>query len=136
MFKEYFKELEEESIRDNFVTVYELMDEVMDFGFPQTTDSKILQEWVLDWVPVNQYCSLSWKAWLDISDCNTGAVLKHTTKLTDIQQTDIQHTTKLADIQQSDIQQTTKHTDIQQTKIQHTTKLTDFQLTDFQLTDI
>lgn len=45
MFKEYFKELEEESIRDNFVTVYELMDEVMDFGFPQTTDSKILQEW-------------------------------------------------------------------------------------------
>lgn len=44
VFKEYFKELEEESIRDNFVTVYELMDEVMDFGFPQTTDSKILQE--------------------------------------------------------------------------------------------
>lgn len=44
VFKEYFKELEEESVRDNFVTVYELMDEVMDFGFPQTTDSKILQE--------------------------------------------------------------------------------------------
>uniref|UniRef100_A0A4W5MTE4 Adaptor related protein complex 1 subunit mu 3 n=1 Tax=Hucho hucho TaxID=62062 RepID=A0A4W5MTE4_9TELE len=46
VFKEYFKELEEESIRDNFVTVYELMDEVMDFGFPQTTDSKILQEYI------------------------------------------------------------------------------------------
>lgn len=44
VFREYFKELEEESIRDNFVTVYELLDEVMDFGFPQTTDSKILQE--------------------------------------------------------------------------------------------
>lgn len=23
------------------------MDELMDFGYPQTTDSKILQEWVL-----------------------------------------------------------------------------------------
>uniref|UniRef100_A0A8C5EYT5 AP-1 complex subunit mu-1-like n=1 Tax=Gouania willdenowi TaxID=441366 RepID=A0A8C5EYT5_GOUWI len=46
VFQEYFKELEEESIRDNFVTVYELMDEVMDFGFPQTTDSKILQEYI------------------------------------------------------------------------------------------
>ncbi|XP_005737083.1 adaptor related protein complex 1 subunit mu 3 [Pundamilia nyererei] len=46
VFKEYFKELEEESIRDNFVTVYELMDEVMDFGFPQTTESKILQEYI------------------------------------------------------------------------------------------
>lgn len=44
VFIEYFKSLEEESIRDNFVTVYELMDEVMDFGFPQTTDSKILLE--------------------------------------------------------------------------------------------
>lgn len=44
VFCEYFKELEEESIRDNFVIVYELLDELMDFGFPQTTDSKILQE--------------------------------------------------------------------------------------------
>jgi hypothetical protein len=43
---EYFKELEEESIRDNFVIIYELMDEMMDFGFPQTTESKILQECV------------------------------------------------------------------------------------------
>ncbi|KAG8429376.1 hypothetical protein GDO86_005137 [Hymenochirus boettgeri] len=44
VFTEYFKELEEESIRDNFVIIYELLDEVMDFGFPQTTESKILQE--------------------------------------------------------------------------------------------
>jgi len=41
---EYFKELKEESIRDNFVVIYELMDELRDFGYPQTTDSKILQE--------------------------------------------------------------------------------------------
>ncbi|XP_043551052.1 AP-1 complex subunit mu-1-like [Chiloscyllium plagiosum] len=46
VFTEYFKELEEESIRDNFVIIYELLDEVMDFGFPQTTDSKILQEYI------------------------------------------------------------------------------------------
>lgn len=38
--------MEEESIRDNFVIIYELMDELMDFGYPQTTDSKILQEYV------------------------------------------------------------------------------------------
>lgn len=46
VFCEYFKELEEESIRDNFVIIYELLDELMDFGFPQTTDSKILQEYI------------------------------------------------------------------------------------------
>ena len=44
VFVEYFKDLEEESIRDNFVIIYELLDEFMDFGFPQTTDTKILQE--------------------------------------------------------------------------------------------
>ncbi len=30
VFSEYFKELEEESIRDNFVIIYELLDELMD----------------------------------------------------------------------------------------------------------
>ena len=46
VFSEYFKELEEESIRDNFVIIYELLDEFMDFGYPQTTDTKILQEYI------------------------------------------------------------------------------------------
>jgi len=44
--EQYFKELDEESIRDNFVIVYELMDEMMDFGYPQTTEAKILQEYI------------------------------------------------------------------------------------------
>ncbi|KAI8907364.1 Mu homology domain-containing protein [Gorgonomyces haynaldii] len=46
VFTEYFKELEEESIRDNFVIIYELLDEMLDFGYPQTTESKILQEYI------------------------------------------------------------------------------------------
>lgn len=43
---EYFKNLEEESIRDNFVVIYELLDEMIDYGFPQTTDTKILKEYI------------------------------------------------------------------------------------------
>jgi len=46
VFTEYFKELEEESIRDNFVIIYELLDELVDFGYPQFTETKILQEYV------------------------------------------------------------------------------------------
>lgn len=46
VFKHYFQELEEESIRDNFVVVYELLDEVMDFGYPQFTEAKILSEFI------------------------------------------------------------------------------------------
>merc|ERR1711959_136194 len=47
VFENYFKELEEESIRDNFVIIYELLDEMMDFGYPQTTEPKILKEFIL-----------------------------------------------------------------------------------------
>jgi AP-1 complex subunit mu len=31
---DYFKELEDESLRDNFVITYELLDEMMDHGYP------------------------------------------------------------------------------------------------------
>ncbi len=46
MFKEYFKSVEEESIRDNFVIVYELLDEVLDFGYPQTTEPAVLKSYI------------------------------------------------------------------------------------------
>ncbi|VDL67575.1 unnamed protein product [Nippostrongylus brasiliensis] len=46
VFTEYFKDVEEESVRDNFVVIYELLDEMMDFGFPQTTEGRILQEFI------------------------------------------------------------------------------------------
>ncbi|KAG5391805.1 hypothetical protein IGI04_021768 [Brassica rapa subsp. trilocularis] len=46
VFKHYFEELEEESLRDNFVVVYELLDEMMDFGYPQYTEARILSEFI------------------------------------------------------------------------------------------
>lgn len=39
--KSYFKVLEEESLRDNFVITYELFDEMMDAGFPQMTGKRV-----------------------------------------------------------------------------------------------
>ncbi|KVH98196.1 hypothetical protein Ccrd_023593 [Cynara cardunculus var. scolymus] len=46
VFEYYFEELEEESLRDNFVVVYELLDEMMDFGYPQYTEATILSEFI------------------------------------------------------------------------------------------
>ena len=43
----YFGRLEDESIRDNFVLIYELLDEVLDHGYPQTTDTKLLKEYII-----------------------------------------------------------------------------------------
>jgi len=46
VFTHYFRELEEESLRDNFVICYELLDEVMDYGNPQFTEAQILSEFI------------------------------------------------------------------------------------------
>uniref|UniRef100_A0A7R9Y760 MHD domain-containing protein n=1 Tax=Prasinoderma coloniale TaxID=156133 RepID=A0A7R9Y760_9VIRI len=46
VFVSYFNELDEEVLRDNFVIVYELLDEVMDFGYPQYCEAKILAEFI------------------------------------------------------------------------------------------
>mmetsp|Transcript_10101 Transcript_10101/g.13336 ORF Transcript_10101/g.13336 Transcript_10101/m.13336 type:complete len:459 (-) Transcript_10101:123-1499(-) len=46
VFKDYFGSLDEESIRDNFVIIYELLDETMDHGLPQALDSNILRSFI------------------------------------------------------------------------------------------
>mmetsp|Transcript_6287 Transcript_6287/g.10767 ORF Transcript_6287/g.10767 Transcript_6287/m.10767 type:complete len:434 (-) Transcript_6287:643-1944(-) len=44
LFKGYFEgEFNEKSIKDNFVLMYELLDEAMDHGYPQLTDPAILK---------------------------------------------------------------------------------------------
>lgn len=65
VFVEYFKQLEEESIKDNFVIIYELLDELMDFGYPQTTETRILQEYV-----INSFVTLFFKDYLAKSGAN------------------------------------------------------------------
>ena len=42
--KQYFSTIEAESIRDNFIIILELLDEMMDNGCPQTTEPNILKE--------------------------------------------------------------------------------------------
>lgn len=46
LFKFYLEKLTAEDIIDNFSLVYELLDEVMDFGYPQLTDPKALSEYI------------------------------------------------------------------------------------------
>eukprot|EP01094_Clydonella_sp_ATCC50884_P006719 TRINITY_DN1592_c0_g1_i1.p1 TRINITY_DN1592_c0_g1~~TRINITY_DN1592_c0_g1_i1.p1 ORF type:complete len:410 (-),score=130.40 TRINITY_DN1592_c0_g1_i1:97-1326(-) len=45
-FKGYFREVTEDSLKDNFVTVYSLLDEMMDSGIPFVTEGNILMELV------------------------------------------------------------------------------------------
>ena len=46
VFKDYCGVLTEESIRKNFILIYELLDEMMDFGYPQITSTEMLKNCV------------------------------------------------------------------------------------------
>ena len=43
VFKDYCGVLTEESIRKNFILIYELLDEMLDFGYPQVTSTESLK---------------------------------------------------------------------------------------------
>lgn len=43
-FDDYFSECTESIIKENYVVVYELLDEMLDNGFPMATESNILKE--------------------------------------------------------------------------------------------
>ncbi|KAK2158655.1 hypothetical protein LSH36_166g05017 [Paralvinella palmiformis] len=42
----YFGKISEENIKNNFVLIYELLDEILDFGYPQNTDTGILKTFI------------------------------------------------------------------------------------------
>uniref|UniRef100_A0A060TD50 ARAD1B21670p n=1 Tax=Blastobotrys adeninivorans TaxID=409370 RepID=A0A060TD50_BLAAD len=42
----YFNKLDENSVKSNFTLIYELLDEVLDFGFPQNTETDTLKQYI------------------------------------------------------------------------------------------
>jgi AP-2 complex subunit mu-1 len=46
LFTEYFNKVKEKNIRDNFVLIYELLDECCDNGVPQITEPSVLKEYI------------------------------------------------------------------------------------------
>lgn len=43
IFEEYFGTVEETTIKDNFASVYQLLEEMMDYGYPLTTEPNALK---------------------------------------------------------------------------------------------
>ena len=46
IFKDYCGTLSEEAIRKNFILLYELLDEMLDYGYPQVTSTENLKSFV------------------------------------------------------------------------------------------
>ncbi|CCH46004.1 AP-1 complex subunit mu-1-I [Wickerhamomyces ciferrii] len=72
----YFKtsNLFKDQIKDNFNLIYEIMDEIMDFGIPQFTDFNILQDFIK--IDVNQSIEKKDK---DIDDSINSSIIRTTT---------------------------------------------------------
>ena len=61
--QDYCGLLSEEAVRKNFVLIYELLDEVVDYGYPQNSSSETLKEFILNeptiLKPVSDYCCVA-----------------------------------------------------------------------------
>ncbi|EON65955.1 hypothetical protein W97_05197 [Coniosporium apollinis CBS 100218] len=44
--RSYFGKFDEEAVKNNFVLVYELLDEILDFGYPQNTETDTLKMYI------------------------------------------------------------------------------------------
>ncbi|XP_039275054.1 AP-2 complex subunit mu-like, partial [Nilaparvata lugens] len=42
----YFGKISEDNIKNNFVLIYELLDEILDFGYPQNSDTGVLKTFI------------------------------------------------------------------------------------------
>ena len=83
--QDYCGLLSEEAVRKNFVLLYELLDEVIDYGYPQNSSSEALKEFILNEPTVLKSVSASclaspqptWKllCWHDTRPSGTGMLL-------------------------------------------------------------
>ena len=46
LFNSYFTVFTEDSLKNNFVIIYELLDEILDHGFPQITNAALLKSYI------------------------------------------------------------------------------------------
>ena len=51
----YFGKISEENVKNNFVLIYELLDELLDFGYPQNTDTGILKTFITQQVNTSSF---------------------------------------------------------------------------------
>ena len=55
LLRSYFGKVTEHALKQNFVVVYELLDEIIDFGFPQITSASVLQKFITRSTPARLY---------------------------------------------------------------------------------
>eukprot|EP01063_Lacrimia_lanifica_P027078 TRINITY_DN374_c0_g3_i1.p1 TRINITY_DN374_c0_g3~~TRINITY_DN374_c0_g3_i1.p1 ORF type:complete len:436 (+),score=177.38 TRINITY_DN374_c0_g3_i1:90-1397(+) len=73
IFKMYFRVVSEETVRENHVTILELLDEILDYGYPQITEADILKLYITNAGMVQEAMKSS-TAQKQLSDKVTGLI--------------------------------------------------------------
>jgi hypothetical protein len=79
LFTQYFSKVKEKCIRDNFVLIYELLDEVCDNGVPQITEPSVLKEYIFQ---KGTFLADKKEAAMDVTLQVTGAVAHRNPRVT------------------------------------------------------
>jgi AP-2 complex subunit mu-1 len=80
--KAYFGKFDEEAVKNNFVLVYELLDEILDFGYPQNTETDTLKMYITT-EGVKSERAMVWGPFLNcvtsraITDWNIGGLVQN-----------------------------------------------------------
>ena len=78
VFRSYFGgECNDNAIRNNFVIIYELLDEVMDYGYPQTLDAETLKRYITQEGNKSENAKTAWQRAEEVRNATlqvTGAV--------------------------------------------------------------
>ncbi|XP_006457787.1 hypothetical protein AGABI2DRAFT_63164, partial [Agaricus bisporus var. bisporus H97] len=72
--KSYFGKVDEESVKNNFVLIYELIDEICDFGYPQNSEIDTLKTYITTESIVSSIASDNAEASSKITSQATGAI--------------------------------------------------------------
>ena len=72
----YFGKISEENVKNNFVLIYELLDELLDFGYPQNTDTGILKTFITQQVCflIKGYFTVLKNSYAIFSHCVIGTI--------------------------------------------------------------
>ena len=75
IFEEYFGSVEETSIKENFSTVYQLLEEMMDYGYPLTTEPNALKAMITPPTVMSRLANAANMGGSNVSDVLPGGTL-------------------------------------------------------------
>ena len=77
IFEEYFETVQESTIKENFATIYQLLEEMMDYGYPLTTEPNTLKAMILPPTVISRISAVATGVSSNVSDILPDATISN-----------------------------------------------------------